>query len=110
MISKEIFIKSMEKLTAYNDGFSKIRNIFKELFPEVGDFWMPEPFGVVISILEDIFQDTKNHWIEYFVFEEDYLRDFKIGDVRIYENPVDLSDWEKVYDFLLGNMESKEEI
>ena len=38
------------------------------------------------------------------MFELDWLHDWKPGDVLVNNKPVDLSTWDKAYDFLINNM------
>ena len=55
-----------------------------------------------------MFHDQEE-WIGYFVFEEDWLHGFKIGDVIVNDVPVIIDDWGDVYDFLIVNMEKENE-
>lgn len=55
-----------------------------------------------------MFHDQEE-WICYFVFEEDWLHGFKIGDVIVNDAPVIIDDLGDVYDFLIVNMEKENE-
>lgn len=105
MISKEIFVKTMEQLKELDDKMNAVDNAFRRLNPDFCSFYLTEPANMVLNILEDIFED-EDHWLEYFTYELDWLTKYKEGCVTEADGtPIDVSNWEKVYDFLIDNME-----
>ena len=100
MITKETFVKTMEKLQALDIKFDAVNNAMSELSPDFCSFYIFEPFDIVVDLLMDYFSD-KDGWLPYFIWERDWLKDFDMGDVTVNDEPVDLSDWGKVYDFLM---------
>ena len=72
----------------------------KELEPSFCGFYFFEPFTITIKLLSEYFND-EYEWLEYFIWERDWLKNLKYGDVTVHGVPVDLSDWGKVYDFLM---------
>ena len=108
MISKTTFIRIMDKLMAFNDRLDKLTEVLREFSPYADLFWVYEPFSIVDDILDDIFDDGENGWLAYFIYERDFLRDYRFGDVLDAGVPVDLSDWSKVYDFLIENMRHRD--
>ena len=105
MISKETFVKTMQRLKKLDDDMNTADEAFKRLCPDFCSFYLTDPADMIVDILEDVFED-KDHWIEYFVYELNYLNGYDAHSV-LDENgrPIDVSTWENVYDFLIENME-----
>ena len=51
-----------------------------------------------------MFQDEAG-WLSYFIYERDWLLDFKLGDIMINDEKIKIENWGDVYDFLMANME-----
>ena len=105
MISKETFVNTMDRLEALDDKMHDVDFAFQKLSPNFCGFYIPEVLNIVMDLLEDLL-DNKYEFLEYCVYERDFLHDMKLGHVTD-ENgdPVDLSSWDKVYDFLIENKE-----
>lgn len=99
MITKKLFIDTMEQLEKLDKQMDKVDNAFRELMPDFGGFYIPQIFSIVVRLLEKGLND-KGELISYLAFERNWLHDFAIGDIYYEGHPVDLSDWGKVYDFL----------
>ena len=102
MITKELFISTMKQLEAFDEKLNKIDQAFKKLNSDFCSFYFFEPFDITIELLSEYFND-KDGWLNYFVWEQGWLKDIELGDVTIDGVAVDLSDWGKVYDFLMEN-------
>lgn len=100
MITKETFVNTMNKLEEFDNKLTKIDTAFNELNSDFCSFYTFEPFDIVIDLLEEYFND-KEEWLYYFVWDYNWLKDLQHGAVTIDKEPVDLSDWGKVYDFLM---------
>lgn len=106
MISKEAFINTMHRLEALDNKMDKADAALKELSPDFCGLYIPEVLDITVDILHDVFNDYENDSLGYFIYELDFLRKFKMGCViDAHGNPTDLSTWDKVYDFLIENME-----
>ena len=57
-------------------------------------------FDTAFDLLKEAMND-KDDWIGYFVYERDWLRDFKLGDVEVNGEPVKIYSWGDVYDFIV---------
>ena len=79
---------------------ARVDSALKDLCEDFCGFYITDIFDIVINLLEEVFHDQEE-WIGYFVFEEDWLHGFKIGDVIVNDVPV--------YDFLIVNMEKENE-
>lgn len=104
MISKEIFVKTMERLEALDKKMDAIDEAMHELSPDFCGFYIPEAFNIAIDTLTEAMGDNEE-WISYCIYEENWLEDFNLGDVTVMrdgnEVDVDLSTWDKVYDFIV---------
>lgn len=100
MITKETFVKTMERLQILDEKFDAVNNAMSRLSTDFCSFYIFEPFDITVDLLMEYFDD-KEGWLPYFIWECNWLRDLKYGDVTVYDEPVDLSDWGKVYDFLM---------
>lgn len=105
MISKETFINVMDRLETLNKKMDAVDTALRELSPDFGGFYIPDTLDIVVQLLKDVFKD-EDDWIEYFIYESDWLRIFELGDVTVDEKPIDLSTWEKAYEFLIENMKN----
>lgn len=101
MISKETFVKTIEKLRELDSKMDAVDNAMKCLGGDFCGFYMTEPFDIVIKLLEEALDDNEG-WISYFVFERDWLNNFDLGDIEIDGVPVHINDWEDVYDFIVS--------
>ena len=105
MISKELFVKTMNKLESLDDKMSDVDIALHALSPDFGGFYIPDTIEIVMDILKEDLKD-KYDFLEYCVYEHDFLHTLKPENVRDEnDNPVDLTSWSKVYDFLTDSME-----
>lgn len=103
MITKKTFTKTMEQLRTLDKKMDAVDSAMKELEPDFCGFYITSIFDITLNVLQEAMGDTEE-WISYCVYDENWLQDFKIGDVIIMrdgiEENVDLFTWDKVYDFL----------
>lgn len=107
MISKETFVQTINRLETLDKKMSKIDDAMQEMSSDFCGFYITDVFDITIGLLEEIFKDTENNWLGYFIWERDWLRNFKLGDITINNEPVKINSWDDVYDFLVSNMEDK---
>lgn len=104
-MNKESFVKTMKRLMDLDKKMDAVDSAMKELEPDFCGFYITSIFDITLNVLQEAMGDTEE-WISYCVYDENWLQDFKIGDVTIMhdniEENVDLSTWDKVYDFLAG--------
>lgn len=108
IISKNKFVKIINRLRDYNKLQDKINNLFKDLidnkeqdFCNAGSICIGHE-SVVIDILEDMFEtDLLNWWI----YELDYGKRYMLGCLQKEENGkvinIDVSTADKLYDVLI---------
>lgn len=102
MISKKTFANIMERLENMDDKMDKVDLALKALSQDFCGFYVPECMDIVMDVLQELFNDN-NGWLEYFVYELDFLRGYKPGNVTT-AGKLKIDSWEKVYDFLIWNM------
>ena len=107
MISKENFVETMEQLEALDEKMDAVDAALKELNGDFCGFYITDVFDITIGLLEDMFDDKENGWLAYFVWERDWLHNFKLGDITVCDEPVEINGWEDVYDFLVSCMEEQ---
>ena len=113
IISKEKFVEIINRLKSHNELQNKIDDLFKDNienrerdFMNAGSICIGHE-SVVVYLLERMF-DTD--MISYFIYELDYGKKYKAGcvlDENI--NEIDLSTPEKLYDYLVQDIESEGE-
>ena len=113
MISKEKFVEIINRLKDYNDLQDKIQNLFRDNidnqemdFMNAGSICIGHE-SVVVDLLKNIFDD-KYDYIGYYLYECDYGRE---TENKIFDNddkPIDISTPEKLYDYLIKNMEKED--
>lgn len=109
MISKEVFIETIERLEDLDNRMDAVDSAMKNLSPDFCGFYITDILDITIRLLEEVFDDEKDHWLGYFVWERDWLHDFKLGNVTVDNKPIEINNWGDVYDFLISNMENDNE-
>lgn len=103
MISKETFIDTMNRLESIDVLMQDVDDALKGLSKDFGGFYIDGIFDMCLDLLVEIFHD-EDHLFDYFVFELNWLHNFELGCIKVNEEDIDLSDWGKVYDFLIACM------
>ncbi len=113
MISKEEFVKIIKRLRDYNDLQDKINELFRDNidnqemdFMNAGSICVGHE-TIVVELLENIFNDKDT--ISWWLYEQDYGRSVSIDDVFDEEigKFIDLTTPEKLYDYLIKEMEEE---
>lgn len=109
MISKKEFVEIIERLKNYNDLQDKIDDLFKSNidnkemdFMNAGSICIGHE-SVVVELLENMFNDKDT--ISWWLYVCNYGRDFSLGDLEVDGIEIDLSTAEKLYDYLIKEME-----
>lgn len=111
MITKEEFVKIINRLKETDDIQRKINKIFKNSTEsQISDCMncgqvMICHEDIVVKILEKIFDDTD--MISYWLYELDYGRKYESGCVIDKNGDVDISTPDKLYDFLMRDKNEK---
>lgn len=112
IIDKKKFVLIMNRLKATEDLDSDIQSVINkhnEILKEdfIDSYAMRISHeDIVVELLSEIMEpDMDDSLISWWIYETDYGRDFKIGDVTVQEldgseSFPDLSDADKLYDYL----------
>ena len=102
-ISKQTFVDTMNRLENFDKKVNAVHNALHDIDPH-NNFWIFEPLNIIVNFMQELFND-KEGWIDYFIYELDFLHKYEPNSVLDkLSNPIDLSSWDKVYDFLIKNM------
>lgn len=110
LISKEKFIEIINRLKNYDKLQKEINELFEELidnkeqdFCNAGGICIGHE-SVVVSLLETMFETDLISW---WIYELDYGKSFKIGDLQEDGKNIDVSTAEKLYDVLKKDLKRK---
>lgn len=104
MITKMHFVDIINKLKEVNDFVNETNDRARKLSDAVmSDFFNAQSLSIsheniVVELLEDMFNDSD--LIGWWLYELDYGRKFKMGDLVDNGVEIDLSTPEKLYDYL----------
>lgn len=104
MITKMKFVDIINKLKEVNDFVNETNDRARKLSDAVmSDFFNAQSLSIsheniVVELLEDMFNDSD--LIGWWLYELDYGRKFKMGDLVDNGVEIDLSTSEKLYDYL----------
>lgn len=107
MITKMHFVDIINKLKEVNDFVNETNDRARKLSDAVmSDFFNAQSLSIsheniVVELLEDMFNDSD--LIGWWLYELDYGRKFKMGDLVDNGVEIDLSTSEKLYDYLKEN-------
>lgn len=107
-LSKEDFVKCINKLRDANDFCNRVNSIMREYEGVERDFMdaaglMILNEDLVVMLLETIMDDNDKGFsdISYFIYELDYGRRYEPGMIMDGDQEVDFSTAEKLYDYLV---------
>ena len=105
MITKMKFVDIINKLKEVNDFVNETNDRARKLSDAImSDFFNAQSLSIsheniVVELLEDMFNDSD--LIGWWLYELDYGRKFKMGDLVDNGVEIDLSTSEKLYDYLM---------
>ena len=103
MLSKEIFIETLQFIYDRQLGQEKMHSAMKDEF-EDAIFWPYSKYeSQLIKVLEDIFDD-KNGWISWYIYEADFGQTFDCAYESDGSTEIPLKTPEDLYKFLVENM------
>lgn len=106
LITKQNFTYYINKLKELSDIEEKLNSVSGILSFSISFGAYEE---LIISILEKVFDDEKNYWISYFVYNLSYGTDWHEGCIVTKDGTdIPLRDAGELYDLLVGEM--KEEL
>lgn len=109
MLSKNSFIRSINFIKERMEGQDAIGKLFKKEFDD-SIFWPYCKYETeLIRVLKEIFQDTENEWIDYFIYELDFGKRWKPNTITEKDKTgkvrdIPLGTVEDLYNLLLEDM------
>lgn len=112
-LTRDYFIKTMAQLEIQDRHDAKCIDAFNVILTE-GSYVMGYNNGWVknqlIDIIELAMNDIGKHtWIDYFIYDLDYGRNYKKGCVTDYGRNVPLKTSADLWDLLLSNINKRED-
>lgn len=111
MLSKEMFVECINFMRDRSDAMDRVNKLFTEEFEDSIFYPYFKYEAMMGRVLKDAMRDEKNDWISWFLYEVDYGRDAKPDSVTEADGtPIDLTTPEKLYDFLISEYFTDEEV
>ena len=121
MVSKEKFIEIMQFLKEKNDAWNEIESIIQNHYKVFGDSTtgFSQTDDIIISLLEESLNlpigDYYGSTLSYWIYEAEFGEKFHVGDIENINLPEDheyrkpdLTDLEKLYDYLVWEGSQKD--
>lgn len=100
MLSKELFIETIDFIRERNDKEQEIQKLFREEFTDA-IFWPYCKYeDRLLKVLTEVMHDQENEWISYYCYEKDYGRDDKLEVFDKDKNQIPLKTAEDLYNLL----------
>lgn len=108
ILSKEEFVVILENLRKTDIFYDKINDMLRTCGSD-GYIFLPTNIDEVVFLLDKIFkQDKFESWISYFIYELGFGEKYKEGCATEKDGTIiDISSTEKLYDFMVKEMENK---
>ena len=103
-ISKELFIKSIENIQKQHEQESKFSDSVNEYFSQDVDSSLPRNYVLdsLVEMLQLHFNDNHSHsWIEYYLWELDFGKNYQEGRVKINDKDFELKTPTQLYELLI---------
>ena len=102
-LTKEQFVDAINFIDKRSKAMEEINKIFTTEFEDSIFFPYFKYETKMVELLKIIMKDTDEYsWIDYFIYERDFGRDIKLGDVTEEDGtPIPISTPEELYDFLV---------
>lgn len=99
MIDKNKFVKYINKLIQLNEIEDDINKSLQKLGKDFNGINFGEYTSLILEILKDAFSD-KSEWIDYWVYELDYGKNYKKGTISIDNKDIKLKTPNDLYDLI----------
>ena len=104
MITKTDFCQVIEDLKQNEEYLDDIRNVFKKHRRET-QVYSTGLENTIINLLEALFKDEEDNWIDYWIGELDVGEKYEEGTVTDEDGSIiPLKTAEELYDFLIKEM------
>lgn len=111
ILTKEEFVSVMERMKAISDFEGELYKMYYRFSGDASAPVHPSLDSELIKVLNRMFYQSEEEWytdIEYFIYELDYGRNWEPGKVTQDGEDIDISDAEKLYNYLMSQIEDIE--
>lgn len=101
-ITKEKFVSIMETIKKEYDSFDRVNTLLGEIFEDGQGFYKSYCYNELIELLKYIFNDFDYSNIEYFIYDLEFGKKYKLGMITDKDGKdIDFSSSDKLYDYLI---------
>lgn len=101
LLTKKKFCEYINFIKERQDSELRVCKALNDEFIDANIFFYSKYESKLVELLKIIMQD-KGDWIDYFIYELDFGKKWKVGTVTEKDGTsIDISDAEKLYDFLI---------
>lgn len=102
ILTKKEFVDYIDFIKERDEKMEQINNLFTEEFEDSVFYPYFRYESKLVGLLKTVMHD-EGDWIGYFIYDRDYGRDLKFGDVMDSDGtPIPMSTVEELYDFLIN--------
>lgn len=102
MLSKELFIETIDFIRERNDKEHEIQKLFREEFTD-GIFWPYSRYeNQLVKVLTEIMDDKETEWISYYCWEKDFGRDARLQVFDKNGKEIPLNSSEDLYNLIIN--------
>lgn len=102
ILTKKDFVDYIEFIKERDEKMEQINNLFTDEFEDSIFYPYFKYEAKFVNLLKTVMHDDGD-WIDYFIYERDYGKDLKLGDVTESDGtPIPMSTAEELYDFLIN--------
>ena len=101
-MSKEVFVDTIKELQELDEATDELNSGLKKLDLDFNYIYFSKHEELITRLLRIAMNDEEADWIGYYIYERDYGRKMKLGDIEYEGKKLNINTPEKLYDFLLG--------
>lgn len=107
-MTKKGFVEAMSRIQDFYRRMERVERAVQLISPDTTLFFA-DVFESVVDLVKDAFNDDPDGWIEYFLYERDWLSEC---DEVLIQNPdgalISVESWEELYNFLVDELGFRE--
>ena len=100
MLKKKDFIRLMTEFKSLNDSLDNLNDAFSDLDKDFGGLRLGRVVALLLDVLQSTMEDKENNWIELFIYEMDWGKNYKTGCITDNGKNIPLKTFEDLYNIL----------
>ena len=101
-MSKEVFVDTIKELQELDEATDGLNKELKKLDADFNYISFGEHMDLIMKLLRIAMNDEECDWIGYYIYERDYGKKMKLGDIEYEGKKLNINTSAKLYDFLLN--------